>query len=817
MPASSSPASPLSGIRRSAWAARCLWLAIVLLAAGYCGWRLQSGSVLQTNLLALLPATEADPLAEQATDRLAASMGDRAVFLVSSHDDQRAKAAARQLGARLAQSRAFRTVIAELPPFDAAQIARFYLPYRAGLLNAGDRAALQNRSTSLPDLLAQRLYSPLHTGTGLGAPLADDPFGWLEHWLADLPLASTRLEIEDNLLVSHQGNQGTTTGVLVTGVLRASAYESHTQAGVRDAVAAAQSDLAQAFPEVTIARAGAVFYADAARTSSERELHVIGIASTVGIALLMLWVFRSPRVLLLGFASTGIGILCALAATMAAFGKLHLLTLIFGASLIGEAVDYSIQYFINHLGAGAGAGGVRDPWRSAREVRPALTVALATSLLGYATLVWVPFPALRQLACFAMVGIGAAFLSVISLLPALMPRLAAQPRRTDARAARWLAAWHRALSHRRAPLVLLLMAAGALPGWLRLGSDDDIRLLVQRDAELVRQEAIIRNAIGMEGGTQFFLVKGSTPEQVLERAEVLDAQLAGPIAGAVLQGHQSVTQFVPSMRRQRQNQALMTERALGDPQGLHTLLANAGFRPEAASGYLQAVAQTASAPLTVDAWLAMPWSQPYRHLWLGRMTDPAGQAPVYAAIVIPIGATGAQLPALAALADDTQGIRFVDKPSSVARLFAAYRIGSAWWLAGALALVLGLFCCRYGWRAGLRVTLPVVFAIGLTFSAYGYAGIPLNLFHWLALMLVLGVGANYAVFLREGCLRGHTEIGAVWTGVVLSAATTLLTFGLLGSSAMPVLRSFGMTLACGIIIAVALAPLGMPRSGVQRA
>ncbi len=802
--ASSAPRS----IRQAAWAARCLWLAIVLFAACYCGWRLQSGSVLQTNLLALLPATEADPVAEQAADALAASMGDRAVFLVSSRDDRQAKAAARQLGARLAQSRAFRSVVAELPPFDAAQISRFYLPYRAGLLNAGDRAALRNRSASLPDLLAQRLYNPLRTN--LGTPLADDPFGWLEHWLAELPLASTRLEIEDNLLVSHQGP---TTGVLVTGTLRDSAYESHTQAEVRNAVAQAQSAVAQAFPDVTIARTGAVFYADAARTASERELHLIGIASTCGIALLMLWVFRSARMLMLGFASTGIGILCALAATMAAFGKLHLLTLIFGASLIGEAVDYSIQYFVNHLGAGA----MRDPWQNARAVRPALTVALTTSLLGYAMLVWVPFPALRQLACFAMVGVGVAFLSVISLLPALMPRRPTQSRCTYERAARWLAAWHRAVSHRRAPLALLLLGAAALPGWMRLGSDDDIHLLAQRDAGLIRQEERIRSAIGVEGGTQFFLVKGNTPEQVLERAQALDEQLAGPIGGAPLQGHQAITQFVPSAHRQRQNQALLTERALHDPQGLQTLLADAGFRPEVASSYLKAVTQTADTPLTADDWLAQPWSQPYRHLWLGRLSDPASQAPVYATIVMPFGATAAQLPALASLASQMQGVHFVDKPTSVAQLFAAYRIHSAWWLAGALVLVLGLFCRRYGWRAGLRVTLPVVLAIGITFSAYGYAGIPLNLFHWLALMLVLGVGANYAVFLREGCTRGDAGIGAVWVGVVLSAATTLLTFGLLGTSAMPVLRSFGITLACGIIIAVALAPIGMPPSGAQRA
>jgi predicted exporter len=50
----------------------------------------------------------------------------------------------------------------------------------------------------------------------------------------------------------------------------------------------------------------------------------------------------------------------------------------------------------------------------------------------------------------------------------------------------------------------------------------------------------------------------------------------------------------------------------------------------------------------------------------------------------------------------------------------------------------------------------------------------------------------------------------VWTGVLLSAATTLLSFGLLAMSAMPALRSFGATLGVGIAVSVLLAPVGMP-------
>lgn len=796
-----------SGPAQSAWPIRLGWLAFVLAALLYCGVRLQDGTALQTNLLSLLPATEADPVAEKAVESLAASLGDRTVFLVSSHDAAHAKVAAKQLSTQLGASPAFRNVMAELPPFDASQIMRFYLPYRFSLLSAADRTALDDPSTALPALLAQRLYAPVEAG--LGAPLADDPFGWLGHWLADLPLASTRLELEDNFLIARHGD---TTSVLVTSTLAASAYDAQTQAAVRTAVAQAEQSLARSFPDVTLVRTGAVFYATAARSASEQELHRIGIVSTCGIALLMLWVFRSPRFLLLGFVSTGIGIVCALAATLMVFGKLHLLTLVFGASLIGEAVDYSIQYFVTYLGGGAH----RDARRSARNVRPALLVALATSLLGYAILVGVPFPALRQIACFAIAGIGAAFLSVASLLPALLVNAPRQPNRASgnyAGAVRWLNGWQAALTHRGAWLCLALLAAAAVPGWLRLTSDDDIHLLIQRDPELARQETAVREAIGVENTTQFFVVKGDSAEQVLQRAETLQRKLEAPIAGAQLKGVQSVAQFVPSARQQAEDRTRLARRVFANPQALGATLTDAGFRADVAANYLNAFANASSQPLTVDAWLAMPWSQPYRHLWLGQVANADAQAPVFAAIVIPTGATAAQLPALAALAEGESDIRFVDKPASVARLFATYRIDSGWWLAGALTLILVLFCVRYGLAAGVRVTLPVVFAVGITFAVYGYAGIPLNLFHWLALMLVLGVGANYAVFLREGCARyraDSADIGGVWVGVLLSSATTLLSFGLLGTSAMPVLRSFGMTLALGIVIAVALAPLGMP-------
>ncbi|MDR6386208.1 putative exporter [Paraburkholderia caribensis] len=782
------------------WGIRAAWLALALVASLYCVFRFMGPSPLETNLLALLPATEADPVAEKAVDTLANALGDRTVFLVTDKDDARAKAAAKQFGAALQKSGAFASVTAELPPFDMSQIGGLYMPYRFGLLTREDRDAIASNTASLHDALLQRLYNPVRGP--LATQLADDPFGWLEHFLSGLPLATSNLDLEDNMLVAHRGDL---TSVLVVTTLPGSAYESQTQRAVLSAVAQAQASLKTGYPDASIARTGAVFYAESARSASEREVHLIGVASACGIALLMLWVFRSPRLLLFGFVSTALGIVCALAVTMLVFGKLHLLTLVFGASLIGEAVDYSIQYFVVYLGAQRGW----NARQGARSVRPALTVALATSLLGYAILAWVPFPALKQIACFAIAGICTAFASVLWLLPVLLvkgPKHA--QRRLFLRAATLLERWHAVIGGRRAWIVAGVLVLIAIPGWLRLTSDDDIHLLIQRDPALVAQEDQVRNAIGVDNTAQFFVVRGPSQETVLQRAEALGAKLDALSGAQAVNGWQSVTQFVPSAQRQAGARNVLAQHVFDDPAALRSMLLQAGFRDEVADAWLAAYAKSNPAPLTVERWLAAPWSQPYRHLWLGAV-DARGEHG-YAAIVIPQRVTPQNVAALIEAAHSVDGVVFVDKAASVSKLFGAYRIDSGIWLAGALLLVLILLMVRYTPRGGIATTLPVLLAIGVTLAAFGYARVPLNLFNCLALMLVLGVGANYAVFLREGCLRDHADLGAVWTGVLLSAATTLLSFGMLGLSAMPALKSFGATLALGILVSVLLAPIGMP-------
>jgi predicted exporter len=184
-------------------------------------------------------------------------------------------------------------------------------------------------------------------------------------------------------------------------------------------------------------------------------------------------------------------------------------------------------------------------------------------------------------------------------------------------------------------------------------------------------------------------------------------------------------------------------------------------------------------------------------LWLGKSETG------FASIVVPMGASRSA--SFAAAAEGLDQVMFVDKAGSVTRLFAQYRKGFSYGIAAAALVVLLVLAWRYGWAGGAAVLLPTLLGIGAALAVAGYAGLPLTLFSIMALMLVLGVGVNYSIFLIEGRARS----GTTFVAVTLSAATTILSFGLLAFSSTPALARFGSTLLAGIAVAVLLSPLAL--------
>ncbi len=153
--------------------------------------------------------------------------------------------------------------------------------------------------------------------------------------------------------------------------------------------------------------------------------------------------------------------------------------------------------------------------------------------------------------------------------------------------------------------------------------------------------------------------------------------------------------------------------------------------------------------------------------------------------------------------------------SATDTMYADYLREAAWLSGGAgLAIVLLLAASLRSLPRLARVVLPLAAAVLCVVGGLVVAGVQLTLLHLVGLLLVVAVGSNYSLlFDRRGRLEpsaSRSEATRLLVSVALAMATTILTFGVLAFSSVPVLGMIGSTVAPGVVLAflfsAALAP-----------
>jgi predicted exporter len=757
------------------------WLALawllVLLALGVqqaLQWR--QHAPIDTDILALLPQDAQDRLLSDVTRRIADANSRDVVVLLGSTD----AAATLRAQAAFAAALAGDADAALLQPagalegwFDEART--FYAPYRDRLLTPAQRDTLQHAA---PDALAQQalaqLYGPMG-GPRLTAWL-QDPLGlWPAWWQQQAKAAGLRLG-EDGLLQA----EGKQWAVLRLGT-RDSAFQLDGEPHIGALLERAGQAASAATPGLEILHAGVPLHAEAAAVQANREINTIGWGSLAAVLLLVWLAFRSLRPILLVAMSLLVGCGVALAATVLVFGKVHLLTLVFGASLVGVAEDYGIHWFASRQAAPR-----QSRWSLLRYLLPGLWLALLTSALAYLALAITPFPGLRQMALFSVVGLAAAFVTVILWFPWLDGGTVRQTRFSH-----WLGntlqRWPRLRGRSLGGVItaLLLFCAG---GMLFLHVDDDLRSLQSSPPALMEQQIRISRLLGMPSPAQFFLVQGADAGQLLQREEALTARLRALEGQGRIGSHRALSDWLPSPLQQDADARLAAQAESAVLQAVGAVSGEALQRPT-----------FASTPIDLQAFLASPASAPFRPLWIGALGEGVASVVLVDDLSQPsaladLDQAGAGLP----------GVRWVDRTADFSRLLGHYRKLMSGMLLAGVALVFAALWWRYR-RDAWRVIVPTLLAGGLTLAVLALLGHPLQLFNVLALMLLLGMGIDYGIFLLE-----HRGDPSAWVAVCVGAASTWLSFGLLGLSATPALRAFGMTLLLGIGLVWLLSPLFRP-------
>ena len=749
-----------------AWAALCLVLLVMLLS-------LLPGARLNSSVLAMLPKQTLGAIPPALNDGFMQRLDRQLVWLVSPGKQPDPRAAQQWLNL-LQRSSALSEVKGPMDAAGQKAWGAFFWQHRNGLIDSTTRARLQYGGEAQAQWILSQLYSAF-SGVS-GKELQNDPLMLMRGSQLALAQNSQKLRLMDGWLVTQDaaGNYW----YLLHGELAGSSFDMQQTHQLVTTLHDLEEKLKGQYPQAQLLSRGTVFYSDYASQQAKRDVSTLGVATLLGVILLIVAVFRSLRPLLLCLLSIGIGALAGTVITLLLFGELHLMTLVMSMSIIGISADYTLYYLTERM-----VHGEHDsPWQSLAKVRNALLLALLTTVAAYLIMMLAPFPAIRQMAVFAAVGLSASCLTVIFWHPWLCRGLPVRPVPAMVLMLRWLAAWRR--NKKLSVGLPVALALVSVVGIATLHVDDDISQLQALPQQILAQEKSITALTGQSVDQKWFVVHGATAQQTLERLEAFTPALAAAKTAGEISGYRTLP--LNSLARQKRDLALLQQAA----PAVTNVLNGAG---------LATVSPDLSAmPVRVDEWLNSPASEGWRLLWL---TLPNGES----GVLVPVDGVK-ESAALDQLASQHPGVVWVDRKASFDTLFALYRAV----LTGLLLVALGVIACgamlRLGWRKGLISLVPSLLSLGCGLAALSATGHPVNLFSLLALVLVLGIGVNYTLFFSNPRGTPLTSMLAI----VLAMMTTLLTLGMLVFSATQAISSFGIVLVSGIFTAFLLAPLAMP-------
>lgn len=743
-----------------------LWIGLVIICL--LALSLRDDYPVSEDIASLIPHADQDKQRD-IIQRMAKPFDQQILILLGGPTPDSVSQAAQQLAQQLRSERGQVEQGQTEPAFEQVQLnntqqgqqlARLYFPYRFMLLTDQQQQALAS-----PNSLAeqqQRLWQQLNSPTSpvSSSLLSRDPWLLFPEWLSQHNTQHWQLY---KGIALHQNPDGFWT--LIRARFNGSAFDPGLQQRLMPLINASLDKLPD---NITAARAGLLFHAAAATQQAQHEVTLIGGLSIMGIITLVLLAFASLRPLLLILLSLSTGLLAALTFCWWWFGSLQLLTLVFGTSLIGIAVDYSFHWCCERQGS------TDSPMQTLRHLAPALTLSAASSLLAYLTMTLMPLPAIQQMATFCAIGLAIAALTLWLLAPSLAPDI------KTPRFSRWL--WrHLPLPGHR---VLWLLLGFLLMGLTQVSLNDDIRALRGGDPTLRQQEQQVRQQVQLQDN-QFFIVSGTDQEQLLQRDESLRQQLAH-FSG--IESQQGVSEWLPSQQRQQRNYHLQAP--LFDDQGLRSLT-QLGFDitplKQLQSVYQQADGHWLTAAVLTDQ---LPM--------IAGLYDFQGPHPYVIRRVQGIQ----DLAGLEHLADTLPGVAWVDPVAEISQQLGHLRLLTWGVILATLAIAAALLSWRLSWPVAWRLlavpTLGGLAAIG----GISWLGQPLTLFHSLALLLVLGIGIDYALF-HQFARRHRPQVGLATT---LAGLSTLLAFGTLAFSHTPALAGFGLLLSIGIVVCYSLAP-----------
>jgi len=578
-------------------------------------------------------------------------------------------------------------------------------------------------------------------------------------------------EIEENLRVT---NDNGINYILITGKL---AQNISPMAGKDNVVSRIRKKAKEIEGyDLRIALSGIPFHVNESSEKAGNEIAIITAISISSVILLLLFVFRSAVPVI---SATCIILLAALFAASAVhiiFGEIHIFAFVFGTSIIGLSLDYSIHFFAHWKVASANENG----FNVRSKIILCLALGFLTTQLGYLTLITTQAPLLKQIAVFSIFGLLSAFLSVNVLFPyfklppqnkRVLPLAFFQKINANCKISKPL---------RIAAFAVIVIVAALALELLNPKIENKLQEFYTMSKELQNSEMLAAKIMNMGTGL-FYIVKGNSPEETLENEENLRSHL-DPLCSYL-----AVSTFVPSAKSQARVYDLISKNLL--PLYAEQLM-QIGFDSIAAKN--RAAVLTEKFQEDRDRVLNFSYNLPsliqqtFDKLWIGEI-----DGKYYSTVLI-------------LKAKDREYIKNllvpnaipVDKKTEIEAELTVLSKKIIITMLVAYAISLLFLSFIYNFKSAVKNLAVPLLASALSVSIMYAMGLSMSFFAISGTILTLAIGIDYSLFFSLG--KGNRDITLF--AVFLSMLTTVLSFGLLSFSNFAPVSQLGISVSLGIIL-----------------
>lgn len=490
--------------------------------------------------------------------------------------------------------------------------------------------------------------------------------------------------------------------------------------------------------DVKIYLTGTPVHSYYASTKSAEEINLICILSSLFIIGLIYFYFRSLKPLLPIAVTIGAGIWAGFLVTSLIFPTVHILTFVFSTTLIGICVDYTLHFFVSHEKDTSCDEVIKEIFKS-------LSVSLLTTASAFIVMLFSNFILLKQIAVFTVTGLATVYLFVILFYPLFCTNIY-NPAHIK----------HFSIPEKFTKPILIAAGIIIAVGLFRIHFDDNIKNMYVPPKHLLNAEKLQSELIKSNEMMSIFVIEGKNLQELLEKEESITYELSKNNVE-----FQSLSKYLPSLKRQKSVQNLKKELYL------KRLNDYAVFLP---SDKRREVIDEALTPYPLN--YNIKFEALKNNFLINENTS----------IVAAFGYEGGEI----------NGSRVINFQKDISSQIKKCRIICLSLLLPIFAILYLLLAKIYDFKSAGKIVLPSILAGGVSLGLLGIFNQPVNLFHIIAVFLIIGFGLDYSVFRFGGAKKSADA-------VLISCLTSVFSFTLLALTGFKLISSLGIILATGLL------------------